>query len=384
MIYLNNAATSFPKPSSVRQAVIEAVSSLPPGQYRSTSLRRDLFDDCRKLLGELLGIRDTERIFFSSGATESLNALLYGLAVPSEQIITTVTEHNSVLRPLFNLPSIAGKPVLLPCDPDGVVAPELFEAEAKKGRARAIVLNHCSNVTGAVQDAEAIGRIAKQYGLLFILDVSQSAGCIPVCAERFGADALAFTGHKSLMGIQGTGGYYVKKGIPFKPLLYGGTGRDSERLVYETDYEYEMGTGNTPGIAALLAGVSWVLDRGVSKIQRQEKVLSEYALTLLSELADIRIFGARLSERGPLISFQSVSFSPADLAYILQNSLGIVTRAGLQCAPLIHDCIGSGKQGTLRISFSPFNTKEEIEALQAGLKELTCADGKSSADRKLS
>lgn len=374
MIYLNNAATSYPKPDVVKKAYLDAIEGLPSGQYRSAGVsdNADVFSLCRKRLGALMGIADTDRIYFASGSTEGLNALMAGLDIKADSVITTVTEHNSVLRPLYNLPGVKGEPALISCDADGYVDPYLIEKEAKKGRARTIILNHCSNVTGAVQDAGAIGDIARRYGLIYILDVSQSAGCIKIRADEWGVDALAFTGHKSLYGLQGTGGYYVRRGLGFIPFRYGGTGYDSSRIRYEGgDYEYEVGTQNAPGIAALSAAAGWLLEQGIGHIREQETALMNHLLTGLSEIHGVHVYGSGLSERGPVVSTSLDGLTPADVAYILQNSYGIVTRAGLQCAPLIHDHIGSGKNGTLRVSLSLFNTAGDIEALLDALRDIT-------------
>ena len=373
MIYLNNSATSYPKPEAVKKALTEAMEKLPPGQYRSaaSSDSTDILPECRRLLGGILGIGKHERIYFTSGSTEGLNAVISGLGIKAEEIITTVTEHNSVLRPLYNLPGIAGEPVLLPCNEDGYVDPGLFEKEAKRGRAKAIILNHCSNVTGAVQDAAAIGNTAKRYGLYFILDVSQSAGCMEIKADEWNVDALAFTGHKSLMGPQGTGGYYFREGIRMKPLIYGGTGYDSRRISYTDDeYEYEVGTQNGPGIAALSAAVQWVAGQGIERIAEREKELTDRLIEGLASVSGVHIIGQKLDRRGPVVSFTSDKLPPSDLAYILQNSYEIVTRAGLHCAPLIHDHIGSGEQGTLRISFSYFNPEDDVDELLSALREI--------------
>ena len=373
MVYLNNAATSFPKPEAVREAYRKAGDSLPPGQFRSTfeNSDEDVFPTCRERLGRLLGTGNKDRIFFSSGATESLNALICGLRIKADDIITTVTEHNSVLRPLYNIPQIKGRPRLVSCDETGYVDPERIEAEAGKGGAKAIILNHCSNVTGAIQDAKAIGEIAKRYGLTYILDASQSAGCIDVKADDWGVDALAFTGHKSLMGIQGTGGYYVREGISFRPLKYGGTGLDSSRISYEDEqYEYEVGTQNGVGIAVLSAAAAWVLEQGVEKIAEKEAGLMGYLNDGLSGIRGIRTIGTSDRPSGPVLSFTSDTLDPSDLAYILQNSYGIVTRAGLHCAPLIHDHIGSGSKGTLRVSLSYMNSRSDVDALLSALQEI--------------
>ncbi len=372
-VYLNNAATSYPKPACVNDLVIRKINALPSGQFRSAGLLddSDIFTECRKRLGLILGIKEYERIFFSSGATESLNIILSGLNINASDIITTVTEHNSVLRPLYNLPSIKGDPILLPCRSDGLVDPVIFEKEAKKGKAKALVLNHCSNVNGAIQDAAAFGDIAKKYGLLFIIDASQSAGCIPVYSDAWKADALAFTGHKSLLGLQGTGGYYIRGGLPFVPMRFGGTGLDSSRIRYDgIDFEYETGTQNAPGIAALSEAVSFILEKGVDKIEAREKTIRDYALEKLSEINGIQLIKSPEGPCGPVLSFISDILPPSDISYILQNSYGIVTRSGLMCAPLIHKYLGSGEKGTVRISFSLFQKEEDIDCLSEALKEI--------------
>ena len=396
MIYLNHAATSWPKPEGVLEALCGAAENPPQGQFRSSfsGNTEDSLPECREKLGKLLGIRQTGRIFFTSGSTEGLNAVFCGLGIPADQIITTVTEHNSVLRPLYNLRDIAGEPFLVPCDREGFIDTEKLVEAAATGRYKAIVLNHCSNVTGALQDAASAGKIAKEYGLLFILDVSQSAGCLPVRADEWNVDALAFTGHKALLGIQGTGGYYVRGGLPLVPFRYGGTGKNSSRIRYsEETYEYETGTQNLPGIAALSAALDLILEKGVPQITAQEKELTAYVAARLREIGHIRVIGhgkesteighirvighekdggapGNHREYGPVISFVSSRYTPSDLAYILQNSFGIVTRAGLQCAPLIHSFLGTEGEGTLRISFSLTSRKEEVDALISALKEL--------------
>ena len=416
MVYLNNAATSYPKPVCVRETLVRTIDAPPSGQFRSAGISDagDIMGECRKRLGMLLGIGDTERIHFSSGSTEALNILFGGLDIPPEQIITTVTEHNSVLRPLFNMKG--GAPMLLPCDAEGFVSPALLEEEARKGKAKAVVLNHCSNVTGVVQDAAEFGRIARKYELLFILDVSQSAGCIPICADEWGVSALAFTGHKSLMGVQGTGGFFVREGVPFRPVMFGGTGRDSRVIVYGSEhngreaahvssgaeadshlyvvgygaeakglspehvsadagsdanpYEFEVGTQNMPGIAALSEACGFLLAKGIKQIEAEEKALTEYCVSRLKEIEGVQLIGWGNKSHGPVVSFRSNVLLPADFAYVLQNSFDIVTRAGLHCAPLIHEYIGSGEDGTVRVSFSLFNTREDIDALVEALKEL--------------
>ena len=372
LVYLNNAATSYPKPECVTEIAVRKMNALPSGQFRSAGILDDgdVFTECRQRIGHIIGTAEADRIFFSSGATESLNAIFIGLGINATEIITTVTEHNSVLRPLYNLPDIKGEPVLLPCDVCGRVDPERFEAEAKKGRTKVLVLNHCSNVNGTIQDAGAFGEIAAKYGIFFILDASQSAGCIPVYADEWRVDALAFTGHKSMLGLQGTGGYYIRSGIPFQPMRYGGTGLDSSRIRYDDGvYEYETGTQNAMGIAALSEAAGYILDTGIENIADREHSIREYTKERLEAIPGVHIIPAA-DECGPVISLVSDMLMPSDLAYILQNSYEIVTRAGLMCAPLIHKYIGSGDNGTVRVSFSCFQTTDDIDRLAEALREI--------------
>lgn len=380
MVYLNNAATSYPKPQEVLDAAAEAARSLPAGQFRGSGVqeREDLFSVCREKLGRILGIRETRRIFFSSGATESLNSLFSGLELEADSVITTATEHNSVLRPLYNQKGKKQSPLVIPCDENGFVDPERVREAAKKmpaARRRAIVLNHCSNVTGAVQDVQAVASVAKEYGFLFILDCSQSAGCIPLEADAWGVDALAFTGHKSLLGLQGTGGHYVRSELPFLPAKFGGTGKDSRKLIYSTaDYEYEPGTQNGPGIAALNAACDALLSRGIRNICFSESRLRTILVEKLEQLPDIRILGAHPDPQhpyGPVVSFTVNGLKTADVSYILQNSCGIFTRAGLMCAPLIHQYLGTEPDGVVRASFSALTGEEDLLELVQALKELT-------------
>lgn len=372
MIYLNNAATTYPKPQCVQDACTAVFHRLPEGQFRSagSGTEGDLFSVCRERLGLLLGIRETERIHFTSGATESLNKLLYGLGIPADRILTTATEHNSVLRPLYNIPGIKGEPKILPCSKTGRISAELLE-RAITPDIRAVVINHCSNVTGCIQEMEEIAGIVKQRGRLLIVDTSQSAGCIPVDVDGWGADAVAFTGHKSLFGIQGSGGYYVRDGVDFIPMFFGGSGRDSERLRYDREnYEYDTGTGNGIGVAALCAGTGYVLERGVLSIQEKEQEMICYLYRELSNLPGVVLCGNEEDNRGPVLSFSVEGITASDTAYILQNSYGIVTRAGLHCAPFIHPYLGTEKNGTVRVSISDLTTWGELEEFVGALKEI--------------
>lgn len=377
MIYLNNAATTYPKPQCVQEACNNFLQQPPTGQFRSAFDESvpDIFTECRKKLGRLLGIKEQKRIFFTSGATEALNKILYGLGIPASRTIVTATEHNSVLRPLYNIPSIQGTPVIVPCDRNGKVHPEELERYIKTD-SRALVVNHCSNVTGCIQDMEQIGSIAKKHHLLFIADISQSAGCIPVDVDGWMADAAAFTGHKSLYGIQGSGGYYIRDGISFRPMLFGGNGKDSSTLLYNQNiYEYDAGTQNGVGAAALDAGTGYLLEKGVAHVQKEEQEKMRYLYEELSRMETLILYGSAEENRGPVLSFNLKGLKAADTAYILQNSYGIVSRAGLHCAPLIHSCLETGCHGSVRISISEQNTWKELEQFVSAVWEICRAAG---------
>lgn len=378
VIYLNNEATSYPKPSCVIEALQAYLNSTPASQFRGSEQigRPDTEEICRENLGRILGIKETGTIYFSSGATESLNILLCGMAdlLEEGEILVTQTEHNSVLRPILNQKCLKKyRMVVVPCTENGKVTLEALE-KSVTGRTRAIIVNHCSNVTGRVQDMDMIGEFARRHQLFFLADASQSAGCLPVCVDAWGVDALAFTGHKSLMGIPGTGGYYISPAWKMKPFLYGGTGRNSAQLTYyDGDYEYEVGTQNLPGIAALCAGTGYILETGLQTIMEQEEHLMRILYEGLDAIRGIILYGSRETCKGPVLSFNFRNLSPTDAAYIYQNVYGITVRTGLHCSPLIHRALGTEKQGTVRVSISCFTTEEEIMEFLNATEQMACA-----------
>lgn len=372
MIYLNQAATTYPKPQCVLDAHTASLYQMPESQFRSetSSPVESIFDRCRHNIGKLLGISETDRVFFSSGATDSANAVIYGLHLKGKKVVATQTEHNSILRPLMNLRDQVGEVVIAPCDRRGIVDPKTVDQAITEDTA-AVFVNHCSNVTGAVQDLEALGKVAAKHNVLFVVDASQSAGCIPLDVDKWGIDVLIFTGHKSLFGVQGTGGYYVRKGVPFRPYRFGGTGRDSRKIIYNgDDYEYEPGTQNGPGIAALNAGISYILDRTVDRIAQKEQELMGKLYNGLKEIHNAEVYGSPETNKGPVLSFNIRGLLPTDAAYILQNGYDIVVRTGLQCAPLIHNSLGTAEHGTVRISISDLTEEEEIDILLNAIREI--------------
>lgn len=374
MIYLNNAATTYPKPQCVLDAHAAALCALPSSQYRSAakSFGTDVFTACRESLGKLFHITDADRIFFSSGATDSANRIINGLYAGGQcteysKIIVTQTEHNSILRPLMNHEVFKNNIVVLPCDNTGKVDITKLNHPTQG----VLFINHCSNVTGKIQDMKAAVKAAKEAGLLVIADVSQSAGCVPIDAEEWGLDGLIFTGHKSLFGVQGTGGYYIRRGLNIKPMLYGGTGRDSSQLTYENgDYEFEAGTQNAPGIAALYAGVSYVLETGAETIAKWEQELMKQLYADLLGIEGVTLYGSADNTHGPVMSFTISGLKASDVTYILQSGYEIITRAGLHCAPLIHEAMGTKADGTVRVSVSPFTTQSEIGDFTKAVKEI--------------
>ncbi len=378
MIYLNNGATSWPKPPAVSEAVQACLSGTPASQFRggSSIMKKDVEVLCREKLGQLLGIGETERIFFTSGATESMNTVLGGLDYGKEgsSILVTQTEHNSVLRPAYNLEQLKGHPVLVvECTINGTVTEKALEKTVRPD-SRVLIVNHCSNVTGCVQDMEMIRDFAKKHGLILVVDVSQSAGCIPVDADKWEADALIFTGHKSLMGIQGNGGFYIRSGMDLKPLKYGGTGRNSAQLTYENkDYEYEVGTQNMPGITGLLAGVEFIEQTGLSAIMEKEAHLMEMLYSGLEETEGVVAYGNREACKGPVMSLNFKGLKASDAAYILESGYGIIVRAGLHCSPLIHKAMGTEDGGTVRVSVSWFTEEKDVEEFLRAVGEIAAS-----------
>lgn len=378
MVYLNNAATTYPKPESVIKALADAIQTPPSNPFRSTEGNGCFLDELRKLLGILFGISDTGRIYFSAGATDSLNRILGGMELYGLPVVTTVTEHNSVLRPLFNNPLLSCNISFVSCGDSGEIKPDevddilcrVSENVIDRPFSGLFIINHCSNVTGFIQDVKSIGKIVHDHGFVFMLDISQSAGCIPIKADEWGVDILAFTGHKSLFGPQGTGGYYVRRGLNFRPVQFGGTGRDSSQLVYTDDYEFEVGTQNIFGLTGLKAGVEYVLGRGLDNIMSTESKKIKWLRNRLNEISGIILYGKKELEYGPLLSFNVRGLSSSDVGYILQNSYDITVRTGLHCSPLIHKALQSEKYGTVRVSISDMTKDEDMEKFVSSITDI--------------
>lgn len=338
MIYLNNAATSFPKPQEVIVSLNSYLESIPfhSGRVGLEMVKEDMIFSCRQKLAILFNIKDPNRIVFTSGSTESLNLAIRGLELDGGHVITTVIEHNSVLRPLKSLEKEGVIELsFINCDTNGYVRAEDIASKIKRNT-RAIVINHCSNVTGELLDLKTISEIAHSHGIVFIVDASQSAGSIPIDISDCNIDILTFTGHKSLFATPGIGGLYIHERIKLKPLKVGGTGVKSELLYQpkEMPMYYEAGTHNLPGIVSLKAGVEFILKTGLERIKSKKEKLFKLLISKLEKIHNIIIYGRRETKnRSPILCINIKGISPSDVGYILENSFGIIVRSGLHCVP---------------------------------------------------
>ena len=368
-IYFDNAATSWPKPKETLETIdyFSAHIGANPGRSGhslSIDAGRTLMD-AREALAELFGVDDMRRIIFTKNATEALNLMILGLIRPGDHVITSGMEHNSVMRPLRSMEESGMELDVVPCSGAGELDPDDV-AKAIRPSTRAIIVTHASNVTGTLMPLEEIGAIARNRGVFFCVDAAQTAGAVPIDIEKMSIDLLAFTGHKSLYGPQGTGGLYMAQGLEkhIPPLMMGGTGSRSE-FERQPDFlpdKYESGTPNAFGLAGLGAGVRFVLDTGIQAIRSKETALVERLLEGLTDIPGVKIFGCRDAHRQtPVISFTIDGVSPSEAALILNENFGIMCRPGLHCAPSAHRTIGTFPEGTIRFSMGYFNTETEIE-----------------------
>ena len=378
LIYLDNAATSFPKPEEVYEFMdnFYRIHGVSPGRsgFDAAIETEEIVHNSRKLLAKIFNGDDPNRLTFSYNASDSLNMLIMGLAEKGDHIITTMLEHNSVLRPLHHLELNGVAEVThIPFDRHGYVDPDDIK-KAIKGNTKMVVVNHISNVIGTVQPVTEIGRICKEAGVYFLVDASQSAGAIPIDIKAMGIDALAFTGHKCLMGPTGIGGSYITENYPVKGTRFGGTGVRSAQKTHLTEFPYRMecGTLNTVGVAGLYAGTKWVMEHGIESIHAKEMVLWEKLKNGIKDIENIKLYCADdISNRNAVLSMNIDKFNSSDVGTMMDVDYNIACRTGLQCAPLVHDSIGTiDIHGTLRLSIGPFNTVEHIDAAIEALKDI--------------
>ncbi len=367
-IYLDNAATSFPKPEAVYKAVDYCQRHLGAnpgrGSSRETLKAASLLADAREALAGLFNIPDSTQIAFCLNITEAINTALKGILNPGDHIITSSMEHNAVARPLYRMARNGVEWTTVKCEADGSLDPEEIR-RAIRPQTRMICILHASNLTGTVMPVTAIGKIARENGILFMLDTAQTAGVLRLDIEEQGIDILAFTGHKGLLGPQGTGGIYLQPGIDINPLKEGGTGSFSEELEHPGFMPdlLESGTLNTPGIAGLLAGVNYIRETGLEKIRAHEQKLTGLLVDGLKEIPGVSLYGPEdIKKRTAVVAFNIDGMDCGELSLALDYEYGITIRSGLHCAPLAHESIGTLESGACRFSPGLFNRQEEIEA----------------------
>jgi cysteine desulfurase family protein len=375
MIYLDNAATTFPKPTEVYNEILNCMKSYAANPGRSSHnlavKAESKIMETREEIGKIFNISNPFQIVFTSNATEGLNIGIKGILKKGDHVISTVIEHNSVLRPLNSLMKKGVQVTLLAVDENGYIDIKSLEQEIRKNT-KLIIVNHASNVIGTIQHISAIGKIAKERGIIFMVDASQSAGIINIDVEKSNIDILAFPGHKGLLGPQGTGGLFIRDGVEVEPFKEGGTGSNSNNME-QPDFmpdKFESGTLNTPGIAGLCEGIKFIKKIGRRNMYSHELSLIEYLIEELKKLAYIKVYGSNnLKDRCPVVSINIDGVDSSLVGYML-NKNGIAVRTGYHCAPLIHNVIGTSKKGTVRISPGYFNTFKDIEILIKNIMEI--------------
>ena len=381
MIYLDNASTTFPKPETVPQAVYRYMTTqganINRGCYDSAYDVEELVFETRQMLCDLFGGSDCKNVVFTKNVTESLNVILKGFLRPGDHVLVSAMEHNAMMRPIRQLEAQGVQFDRIPCDEQGNLILSALEGMVKPNT-RAIAMMHASNVCGTVLSIRQVGAFARDHGLKFIVDCAQTAGVFPIDMEEDCIDALAFTGHKGLLGPQGIGGFILKEEMIglIDPLLSGGTGSIShtEEIPDFMPDRFESGTMNLPGILGLHAGLLWLQETGTENIKNHELSLTERMLSGLEELEQeglIRILGRRNTEnRTGVVSIQTLTKELSQAAFELDADYGIQTRVGLHCAPSAHETLGTYPTGTIRFSFGWWNTAEQVDQALLALKEI--------------
>jgi cysteine desulfurase/selenocysteine lyase len=381
-IYLDNAATSWPKPPAVYEIIdrYQRVLGAPAGRaaYRQATEVERLISLARKGVADLIGADDSRNVIFTHNGTDSLNLAIHGLLRPGDHVVATTCEHNSVLRPLSEQASKRGVEVsFIRPNVEGVVDPAEI-GKALRQNTRLVTLVHVSNVTGAIQPIAEVGRLLADHPCRFLVDAAQSLGHLPVHVVDQGIDLLAAPGHKGLLGPLGTGILYIQPSVveELAAVRQGGTGTDSV-LTSQVDTlpeKYEAGNLNVPGILGIGAGVQFLQDQGFEELHAREQQLSSRLATGLAGIPQVRVIGpVASSQRCCVQSFTLEGFDPQEVASMLDDAFSIQVRAGLHCAPLMHEHLGTSPSGTIRLSWGPFTTEEQIDRTIDGLAELAAA-----------
>ena len=376
MIYLDNAATTMKKPPQVAEAVFHAMNTMgnaSRGAHQEALTASRVVYDTRVKLAELFHCPRADHVAFTCNSTEALNIAINGTLNPGDHVVTTVLEHNSVLRTLFRLQDEQGVSLsFVGCDGLGRPRYEEFESLITPAT-KALVCTHASNLTGNAVDLERVGRIAKERGLLFIVDASQTAGVLPIDMEKMPVDILCFTGHKGLMGPQGTGGLCIREGVEIRPWKVGGSGVQSYSRTQPVEYptRLEAGTLNSHGIAGLSAALDFIRETGVEEIARREDLLMRRFHDGVSAIPGVKIYGDFTgAEKSAIVALNIRDYDSASVADELSVEYDIAVRPGAHCAPLMHKALGTTEQGAVRFSFSWFNTEEEIDEAIRAVREI--------------
>ena len=375
MIYMDNAETTMRKPKEVAEAVMNAMNSMGNAgrgaNEASLSAARVIYET-RELLADFFGAENPKRIVFTNNSTESLNVAIKGILNPKDHVITTMLEHNSVLRPLYEMEEKGIELSIIKSDKKGKISYQEME-EAIRSNTKAIICTHGSNLTGNMIDIETVGKIAKKHGLLFVVDASQTAGVYPIDVQKMNIDLLCFTGHKSLLGPQGTGGLYVREGVQVRPLKTGGSGVQTYSKTHpaEMPTALEAGTLNGHGIAGLHAALLYLKEEGIETIRKKELEYMWQFYHGVENIPNVKVYGDFETEkRCPIVTLNIGDYDSSEVSDELLVEYGISTRPGAHCAPLMHEALGTVEQGAVRFSFSHYNTKEEVETAIRAIKEL--------------
>ncbi|MDJ0763084.1 MAG: aminotransferase class V-fold PLP-dependent enzyme [Myxococcota bacterium] len=377
IIYLDNAATVYPKPLEIMDNMIDMYKKygVNPGRsgFDLCLIGGDLIQSTRDVLTRFFGGSDPDRLGFAYNASDALNILIYGMVGPGDHVVSTVLEHNSVIRPLNHLKRDGIISLdYVPCSADGYVDPDELASYFRK-ETKLVVVNHASNVTGAIQPVAEIGKRCKDRGIYFVIDAAQTAGIVPIDVQHMGVDALAFTGHKSLLGPTGIGGFYVSEQVTIRQTRAGGTGVKSAYPYHLEDYPFrlEVGTNNVLGIIGLYLACGYIAEKGMSNIYNHEMALFAPLQAALSNIDGVTLHGTtQLEHRLPVLNFTVHGQDPADTGTLLDVDYNIATRTGLHCAPLIHDHMGTSPRGTVRMSVGPINKQSDIDAAIEAVREI--------------
>ncbi len=375
MIYLDNAATTLHKPQQVIDAVVHAMQSMgncARGTHEEALDAARTVYDARVRLASLFGCPRVDHVAFTANSTEALNIAINGLIGPGDHVISTDLEHNSVLRPLYRLEAEHGAELsFVPADKLGNVDYADFE-RLMKPNTKAVVCTNASNLTGTVLDIERIAKTAHSHGALVIVDASQTAGCWPIDMKKMGIDVLCFTGHKGLMGPQGTGGICVKEGIEIRPFKVGGSGVQSYSRTHPAEYptRLEAGTLNGHGIAGLGAAAKFISETGVENIHAKERSLMLRFYEGVKDIEGVTVYGDFTKDKTAIVALNIRDYESGEVSYELSQGYGIATRPGAHCAPRMHKALGTAEVGAVRFSFSFYNTEEEIDEAVRAVAEL--------------